>query len=199
MVQPMKTTRWPESPKTSEWSNRVRVPRAMLRLAWVEFLGLVPWDLFVTLTFDPKRVFPVNCTRAEREAFRWCGSIGYALRRPVGWLIALERGVSGQWHAHVLLVGVPHDISALATMWELRNGLINVQPVNNTIGVVLYSTKQAALSGEVVLSDTLAAYRDRLTDRPRVVLYPTIDEEDGVADGTRQYASEGIVGSRRLR
>jgi hypothetical protein len=173
----MKTTRWPESTSSRNWSNRVRVRGAMLRLAWVEFLGRIPWDLFVTLTFDEKRVFPVGRIRAGREAFRWCGHVGWALRRPVAWLIALERGASGQWHAHVLLVGVPHDISALATMWELRNGRIDVRPVSNAIGVVLYTTKEAALSGELVLSDTLTLYRDRLTERPRVVMHPLVDEQ----------------------
>jgi len=173
----MRTTRFPESPTLQNWSNRVRVKGAMLRLAWVEFVGHIPWDLFVTLTFDEKRVFPVGRIRAGREAFKWCGHIGWALRRPVGWLIALERGASGQWHAHVLLVGVRHDISALATMWELRNGRVDVRPVTNGTGVVLYSTKEAAFSGEVVLSDTLTLYRDQRTDRSRVVLYPLVDEE----------------------
>ena len=111
----MKTTRWPASVRTRDYSSRVRVRGAALLVAWVDFLSCIPWEFFVTLTFDPKRVFPVDCTRAEREAFRWCGQVGYALRRPVGWLIALERHASGQWHAHVLLVGVPPDISALAT------------------------------------------------------------------------------------
>ena len=109
----MKTTRWPASVRTRDYSSRVRVRGAALLVAWVDFLSCIPWEFFVTLTFDPKRVFPVDCTRAEREAFRWCGQVGYALRRPVGWLIALERHASGQWHAHVLLVGVPPDISAL--------------------------------------------------------------------------------------
>jgi hypothetical protein len=91
----------------------------------------------------------------------------------------------------VLLVGVSRDISALATKWELRNGLIDVQPVSNAIGAVLYTTKQAALSGEVVLSDTLAPYRERLTDRPRVVLYPPVGEE------VRTYWPETALVMRR--
>jgi hypothetical protein len=144
----------------------------MLRVAWVDFLGRVPWDLFVTLTFDPKRVFPVPCTRAGREAFEWCGMIACALRHPIGWLIALERGFSGQWHAHVLLVGVAADMAAFAELWALRNGHIDVKPVTDGAGIVLYSTKQAALSGEIVLSDTLPLYVNRLPAHERVALYP---------------------------
>ena len=195
----MKTTHWPESATIRNWSNRVRVPGAMLRLAWVDFMGCVPWDLFVTLTFDPKRAFPVGCTRAEKEALKWCGLIGWTLRCPVAWLIAPERGGSGQWHAHVLLAGVTGDTSALATIWELRNGGIKVQPVSNAQGAVLYSTKEAALSGEVMLSDTLSLYRDRLTDKPRVSLYPSVHEEHRVAGQAREHARTGIGGSRLRR
>ncbi len=66
----MRTTCWPETAPTRNWSNRVRVRGAVLLVAWVELLGHVRWDLFVTLTFDPKRVFPVGCTRAGKEAFK---------------------------------------------------------------------------------------------------------------------------------
>ncbi len=148
----------------------------MLKLAWVEFLGRIPWDLFVTLTFDPKRVFPVSETRCEKEAVGWCSQLEYAIRRPVASLIAVERGRSGQWHGHVLLAGVPSDISIsispLAEIWELRNGQINVKPVHAVAGAVLYTTKEAALSGNLVLSDAVGRYRDRLTDRSVVSLHP---------------------------
>ncbi len=144
----------------------------MLKLAWVDFLCRIPWDLFVTLTFDPKRVFPVSETRAEKEAVEWCSRLEYALRRPVASVIAVERGRSGQWHGHVLLAGVPSDISPLAEIWELRNGRINVKPVHAVEGIVLYTTKEASLSGNLVLSDAVGRYRDRLTDRSVVAWHP---------------------------
>ncbi len=100
------------------------------------------------------------------------------------WLIALERGASGLWHAHVLLADVRGDISALATIWESRNGQIDVQPVTNGPGAVLYTTKEAALSGEILLSDTLASYGKRFTDQPCVALYPFV-QEDHYASGSR--------------
>src|SRR5687767_13302360 len=109
----------------------VRVRGARVRVAWVDFLGCVHWDLLVTLTFDPKRVFPVSCSRSENEALKWCGLVGWALRHPIAWLIAPERHLSGLWHAHVLLAGVPRDISGLANLWRMRNGHIHVQPVTN--------------------------------------------------------------------
>lgn len=162
----MTTTRWQESAKSKDWSRKVRVPRAELQLGWVSFLDQVPWVLFVTLTFDPRRVYPVNCFRAGQEAFRWCGVIGWAVRGPVAWLIAPERGVSGQWHAHALLAGVPNDISAQAALWQARNGRIHVRPVDDLSKATLYATKQEAFSGEVILSDTLRLYRDRVGANP---------------------------------
>ena len=70
---------------------------------------------------------------------------------------------------------VPGGISGPISMWEQRNGRVDVRPVTHAQGAVLYTTKQAALSGEVVLSDTLRPYRQRLTDRPRVALYSPIE------------------------
>ena len=152
-------------------SNPQRVPNATLQLAWVDFLSRVPWDIFVTLTFDQKRVFPVTCARAGNDAFRWCGYVAWALRRPIAWLIAPERAASGQWHAHALLVGVPQNISILSKAWELGRGRIDVRRIHNSAGVVLYSTKEAAFSGDILLSDTLARYSDRLNREPLIALY----------------------------
>lgn len=195
----METSRWPEGAGARNWSSRVRVPRAELRLGWVTFLDIVPWDVFVTMTFDPKQVYPVTCDRAGKEAFTWCGIVGWALRRPVAWLIAPERGKSGQWHAHVLLAGVPRDISALAELWQIRNGRIHLRPVDDLSKATLYATKQEASSGEVILSDTLALYRDRRTDVPRVAIYsPTharqrpVDEENVKAKLSKPGEEEGL-------
>ena len=168
----MRTTRWPDGPSTRDWSDRVRVRGALLQAAWVDFLGRLPWELFVTLTFDPSRVYPVGRVRASREAFRWCGHVAWTLRHELAWLIAVERGRSGQWHAHALLAGVEHDISAVAAIWRMRNGQVDVRAVHDTQRIVLYSTKQAALSGEIVLSDSVGLYRDRLGIAPRVLLHP---------------------------
>jgi hypothetical protein len=164
----MRTTQWQKFGMRPNTSGRVRVQGAMLLLAWADFMGTIPWDLLVTLTFDPKRVFPVSSARAEKETLAWCGLVGWTFRRPVAWLIALERHQSGQWHAHVLLAGLPNDIAPLAQLWTLRNGEINVQVVSNSVGAVLYSTKEAALSGAIILSDTVVRYRGQLADTPRV-------------------------------
>jgi len=169
-------TRWPQFARTKDWTNRMRVrdPIALLG-GWLELLGQVEWELFVTLTFDPKRVFPVGSVTASKEAFRWCQDIERAFRHRVVWLIALERGASGQWHAHVLLADVPGDISPLAAIWSSRNGSVDVQAVRNLSGVILYATKEAAISGEILLSHSLEAYADRQFGRPQIALYPAVE------------------------
>jgi hypothetical protein len=48
-------------------------------VAWIDFLSRVPWELLVTLTFDPKKVFPVNRHLADREAFEWCALLARAM------------------------------------------------------------------------------------------------------------------------
>lgn len=149
------------------WPHRNRLEGAALRSAWADLLSRVPWKLFVTLTFDPKRVYPVSATTASREAFWWCGQTSRVLRSPVGWVYAPERGRSGQWHVHALLVGVPDRILASIEIWKGRNGFIDVQQVRDVRGVALYTTKAAALTGEVAWSDTLGRYRASLTDRGR--------------------------------
>ncbi len=120
----------------------------------------------------------MNHQMAIREAVAWCHHVSWVLRCPVAWLVAAERGKSGLWHAHVLLVGVPEQLGRVpAAMWHQRNGFVKVTRVDDSRGIVIYATKQAALSGEVELSDTLSLYRERLTDKPRVVLYPLSDDE----------------------
>jgi hypothetical protein len=137
----------------NDWSGRDRVRGHELSQAWAIWLSCVAWQYFVTLTFDPKKVFPANAALASTEAFWWCGQVGRVLRSAVGWVYAVERGRGGAWHAHGLLVGVPGGLGkAPAAIWAQRNGRIHVRLVDDTNRGVLYTTKEAALSGEVVRS-----------------------------------------------
>ena len=153
----MQTTRWPERAPGGDWKHRIRVKD--LKPAWGHFLGGVPWDLFGTLTFHPKRDFSVSADKASREAFWWCCAVGNLLRRPVAWMYAPERHKSGRWHVHVLLAGVPRKHAALSAMWEARNGRIDLTPVRDGRNAVEYLVKSASARGEIVLSDTLQRYR----------------------------------------
>lgn len=127
----------------------------------------------MTLTFDPKRVYPVNCRTASREAFGWCNDSARLLRLPLAWVYAPERSASGQWHAHVLIAAVPlKALRVPLANWRLRNGFAHAQEVSRLRRAALYTTKEAALTGEVVWADTLGRYRHHLRDAPFVTLHP---------------------------
>jgi hypothetical protein len=57
-------------------------------------------------------------------------------------------------------------------MWRARNGGIDIRPVYNVTGVTLYTTKEAAMTGELVWSDTLPRYRDRTLSTNQIRLHP---------------------------
>jgi hypothetical protein len=133
-----------------------------LRLGWAELLKRVTWEAFVTLTFDQKRCFPVSREVAVHEALKWCEYVAYVWRRPVGWAFVVECGKGGQWHVHVLLVGVEGARwDAPEETWKTRNGGIEVRETDDISGVARYSSKSIAdeeHGGEVVISDTLSRY-----------------------------------------
>lgn len=171
-------TRWPLHYDTENDWRHGRLRRPAVHIAWAQWLGRLPWELFVTLTFDPKKAFPVDRDTASREAVRWCNDTNHWYRTSLGWIVAPERGTSGQWHAHALMIGVPRtggDVSRLpeaAGMWRARNGSIRVDPIDRVSGVTLYTTKQAAVAGSVVLSDTMQRYRGVLAADTLVSLCP---------------------------
>jgi len=155
----MRTTQWLEQRAGVDWRHRLSVRGRVLKPAWGEFLGGIPWDVFATLTFDPKRTFPISAATASREAFWWCGQAGRLLRRPVAWMYAPERHKSGRWHVHALLANVPTRNAVLKAIWEARNGLADLRPVRDGRISVEYLVKSAGEGGEIVLSDTLRRYR----------------------------------------
>jgi hypothetical protein len=170
------TTRWPKSAATDEikWKGRIQFTRDALAAAWAAFIGRIAWSHSITLTFDPKKRYPVSRELASREAFRWLNQLAADSRSPVGWVYATERGKTGHWHVHALVTGV--HVGALEHVvrsWELRNGIAHVMPVDDTEGAVMYLTKNAALDGEVVLSDTISHYKDKLMTEVVVELHPS--------------------------
>jgi hypothetical protein len=168
---------------SSEWSSRNFRRRDELVLAWSQWLEGVPWELFVTLTFDPKRVFPVDRNMASREAFWWCCETSRMHRSAIAWAYAPERGRTGLWHVHALLAGAPPRLPAACELWKVRNGHIDVRPVRDVRGASLYASKSAALTGEIVWSDTCRRYWSRcaVTD---VALHPIEKPTNSVDFGT---------------
>lgn len=154
-------------------ATQCKVRGDALPRAWEIFLGHLAWQLLVTLTFDPSRWPSVERSLASKEATWWCQQVARLVRRPVAWLVTTEQGRCGRWHAHVLLIGLPDGLGeAPEAMWRQRNGRIDVKSVNKANGAVLYTTKSAALVGEVELSDTLRRYTKISVEIPRVRLHP---------------------------
>jgi len=108
-------------------AERAVIRGAELHDAWSRFFGRIPWELHVTLTLDSKRTGDVDRALVVKEARWWCGQVARLARRPLAWLIAPERGPGGQWHAHVLLVGLsPMGLGpAPVPMWRQRNGYVH--------------------------------------------------------------------------
>lgn len=182
------TTKWPERRAGSTWKKRLRV-KEELHQAWASFFGRVPWDVFASLTFDPKRVFPVPQGKASREAFDWCSRLGRSVRRSVAWAYVTERGASGLWHVHALVTDMTvAEVETVAELWRLRNGIVDVRSVFDTEGLILYLSKSTSFpvgnsglgsppKGELVFSDTVVRYRDRLCPEPVIAL---VGQEDSV-------------------
>lgn len=158
------------------YGDRNRLRGVEIARVWANWLGSrIPRDVFVTLTFNPKRAFGVSRARASREVFAWCQHAARVVRSPIGWIYAPERGArGGQWHVHALMVGTTAEAlnGAPAAVWTTRNGRIDVRPVWDARGATLYTTKSAAATGEVVWSDTLKPYVQPATAHQRVRLHP---------------------------
>jgi len=170
MIQ-VRTTRWPDERPGGEWRTRIRLPIDELNSAWAQFFGRIPWAAMVTLTFDLKRVFPVRQARANRDAWWWCCSLGKMFRRPVAWLYVTERGRSGAWHVHALVAGLSvAEVDRAADMWRVGRGLADVREVWEGEGAVLYVSKEVPCGAEVVFSETMDIYRDRLRPQTTVQL-----------------------------
>jgi hypothetical protein len=136
-------------------------PAVEVHKAWQAGFGSLAWEYLVTLTFDPNKAFPVGEDKAERETLWWCGFLSHICRAPIGWISAAERGRSGQWHSHVLLIGVTssYNLSTALRVWRVRNGMCNRRNVHNVGGAVLYTTKEAYATGNIQVSETISRYR----------------------------------------
>lgn len=155
--------RWTTTPWPTIVSDGLRGPTRLrgdeLARVWGEWLGRIQWEIFATLTFDSKRGFRLTRDMAGREAFWWLGLVAHLCRRSLAWAYAVERGKSGLWHAHALIVGAGEPSwSTLEGVWRMRNGMAVAKPVHSVPGIALYMTKQAS-DGEVFLSDTVTLRR----------------------------------------
>ena len=158
------------APGFNQGRRWLSVERAELQKAWHQFAGRLPWTQLATLTFDPKRFASVSANHAQHQIIRWCNWVEWGLRRPVLWLVAVERNRSGSHHGHVLFGDCLDDLEPFAQCWRAGRGIADLRAVKNSAGLVLYASKEAAASGYLVLSDSVSRYRGRLNETPAIAL-----------------------------
>lgn len=153
-------TSWPKQHQSLTANGSVRLGKEALHRGWAQLVGCIPWEVWITLTFDPER-WPRRDRRLAEEETQWL--LRYTervFRRPIGWALAAERDRTGAWHSHALIAGVgDRKWNAPMATWKERCGFIHVEPVWEGQGISEYITKSVGWGGEVVLSDTLALYR----------------------------------------
>ena len=146
------------------WTSKPVRVRAEIVECWVELLSPVAFQHAVTLTFDPKRVFPVGRSRAEDEVQKLMCPIEWMSRGRVEWILAVEAHRSGLHHAHLAVARLKDaDLETLERLWNRRNGNSKVRPIDNVSGWISYLAKEAASQGDLILSDSVFS---RLTCRP---------------------------------
>jgi hypothetical protein len=156
-------TRWGRAADSVGFASKADNPA--LCHAWTEWIGHLPWGHSLTLTVAPRRG-AARKRLVESETRRFIDDVERIVHRPVGWFYGFERSPRGDWHAHALLTDdVPEEVvAAVAEVWRLRNGRIDIVRVWDGCGAVVYATKEAARDGDVHLSRHLGRYRDRLSD-----------------------------------
>jgi hypothetical protein len=162
-------TRWGRAADFVGFASKADNPT--LSHAWAEWIGYLPWGHSITLTVDPRRG-AARKRFVESETRRFIDDVERIMRGPVGWFYGLERTRRGDWHAHVLVTDDVRGelIAAVAEVWRLRNGRVDITRVWAGSGAVVYATKEAARDGDVHVSRHLGRYRDQLSDNPVVKL-----------------------------
>ena len=144
--------------------------------AWAELLSRVPWDYFITLTYDPKR-FPRSGEESWQSSWRWflfawlsrcalaagcaqehgtrlSGPWVNAWRKGRGrpmWVLALEPHRDDRLHAHVL-VKLTRDLPWLdyrigQKLWQSNRGICWFDKPRSQSHVAAYVAKYVVKSG----------------------------------------------------
>lgn len=138
--------------------------RAARQTGGVWIAGLREWNLFGTLTYDPKRLDGIpSLYKARRDFEYWIRDAEKALRSPIGAVGALEAMRSGWPHFHTLLdVGglYGHEIEVLGRLWFKRAGFGRIERIRDygpgfaARYCAKYMSKDGG-SGDLVLTDGL--------------------------------------------
>lgn len=145
--------------------------RQILRDAWADFLSPVPFQWFVTLTFETN----VHPEAAIKRWRRFTNEINRSLygRRwmkkdhgGIYWIVALERQKRGVVHFHALM-GDIHDLNEITRRldwmdeWYAMAGIARIEPIRSSEAVLRYVTKYVIKDGDIEFSKNLGNYKDQ--------------------------------------
>ena len=117
---------------------------ALVRQAWAEWLGTLPWNLFLTITFDAKKVNPAIYRHPDRPV-HYVGKWLRARLSPYSRLfLASEAHLAGNYHVHGLYSGSCNSTYKLWRDLYLKYGLSRVEVVKSRQDVASYLTKYVA-------------------------------------------------------
>jgi len=106
------------------------------RHEWGGWLGRMPWDHFITLTFANS----LGPEAALRRFKRWVRRVEQRAQQGVASFHVLERGAAGRWHLHVLLWGTTHvPNKGLEQAWSC--GRADAAAYDKRLGASYYVTK----------------------------------------------------------
>jgi hypothetical protein len=113
------------------------------------FLGeMLPWDLFATLTYDPKRVergVPPSFYAVERHIIRWLVECREGVGgRDLAAVFGLESHVNGWPHAHgVIHVGglKGYELRTMGPLWFRKHGFVKLERPRSRTGTATYCAK----------------------------------------------------------
>jgi hypothetical protein len=152
---------------------------------WVAQLR--PWDIYATLTYDPKKlpwarvgssddVPPPSPDASKRHVRLWLDDVRADLGREIGGFFAMENHKSGwpHWHGLLWAGGLSEtDFARTADIWWTTRGYAKFSRVDRTVMVNVaaycakYLTKE---TGDVLLFGRLAD--GALPGQQRIDLYP---------------------------
>lgn len=136
-----------------------------LRNAWADWLSAIPFQWFLTLTFETN----VHPEAALKRFKRFTNDLNRSLygrrwmRKPPGgvfWVVAVERQKRGVVHLHALM-GDQNDLNELARRltwmdaWNEIAGYARIEAIKSEAAVLRYVTKYVVKDGDIEFSSNL--------------------------------------------
>ena len=122
------------------------IQRARARIFELAYCN--PWELFVTLTIDPKRHNRHDLNKYMRNLSRWITEYNRDYGQNIKYLLIPEMHKDGAWHLHGFLMGLNHNLLVKNKNgyldwleYQKEFGWISIDKIKNHEAVSKYVTK----------------------------------------------------------